>query len=247
MTLAIHSLESFSDRQLLQRYAFPQSRWCRFNFVSSADGAATLDGHSSGLGSESDQRLMQLLRWNADVLMVGSGTVIAEGYPGNLISDEGRRWREEQGMSPHPELAVLSTSGKFVHKAEDFFSKSPVTPYVFTTTQAQEEELELLSAKAKLDQTQTPQLSPHRVLDKLAADGLKKVHSEGGPSIFARFVAADVVDQLFLTLSPMLVGSGPRRIADAGDHPFTHGPRAMNLRHILEANDMLFLDYHRDK
>ncbi|MFC0581343.1 dihydrofolate reductase family protein [Micrococcoides hystricis] len=244
-TLTIKALDSFSDNQLLEHYTFPDRRWCRFNFVSSADGAATVRGHSSGLGSDADKRLLQVLRWNADVLLLGSGTIMAEEYVGSLISDAGVQWRRERGLSPHPAIAVLTTTASIAHEYPQFFDKSPVPPMVFTTTQAAEEDLAALEGKAVVHQGQTPQLSPHKVLSTIEKAGHRAIHSEGGPSIFARFVAADVVDQLCLTFSPMLVGSGPRRIADAGDHPFTHGPRNLRLDSILQADDMLFLSYRR--
>ena len=241
----IQDLDSVSDNQLLEHYFFPDRRWCRFNLISSADGAATIRGQSAGLGSQSDQRLLQVLRWNADVLLIGSGTVMAEGYVGSLISEAGQQWRAERGLSPHPQIAVLTTSANFVHEADEFFQKAPVKPHIFTTTQAEPEALELLADRAIVHQGQTPQLSPHKILSTLENDGMRAIHSEGGPSIFARFVAADVVDQHCLTLSPLLVGSGPRRIADAGDHPFTHGPRPLTLDSIFQADDMLFMSYRR--
>lgn len=116
----IQDLDSVSDNQLLEHYFFPDRRWCRFNLISSADGAATIRGQSAGLGSQSDQRLLQVLRWNADVLLIGSGTVMAEGYIGSLISEAGQQWRAERGLSPHPEIAVLTTSANFVHEADEF-------------------------------------------------------------------------------------------------------------------------------
>lgn len=85
------------------------------------------------------------------------------------------------------------------------FPKGTGEPHIFTTTQAEPEALELLADRAIVHQGQTPQLSPHKILSTLENDGMRAIHSEGGPSIFARFVAADVVDQHCLTLSPLLV------------------------------------------
>ena len=67
--------------------------WVRVVFIASADGAATLDGRAGGLGSPADQRLLSLSRHDADVVLVGAGTIRAEGYEGPLLSEEDRRRR----------------------------------------------------------------------------------------------------------------------------------------------------------
>ncbi|MGH3245611.1 MAG: dihydrofolate reductase family protein, partial [Trebonia sp.] len=65
---------------LADAYAYPRERWLRANFVTSADGAAYLDGRSEGLSSPDDKRLFGLLRVLADVVLVGAGTARVEEY-----------------------------------------------------------------------------------------------------------------------------------------------------------------------
>ena len=80
----------------------------RVNFVSSVDGAATRDGLSGGLGDPADRRYFELLRRVADVVLVGAGTVRAEGYGPMRVSDASVAWREANGLTPHPVFAIVS-------------------------------------------------------------------------------------------------------------------------------------------
>ena len=65
---------------LAEAYAYPRERWLRANFVSSADGAAYVDGRSGGLSSAGDKRIFGVLRVLADVVLVGAGTARVEEY-----------------------------------------------------------------------------------------------------------------------------------------------------------------------
>src|SRR3954468_19165764 len=65
---------------LIEAYRVPGGRHLRVNFIASLDGAVTVDGTSEGLGSPGDRRIFQVLRALADVVLVGHGTAVAEGY-----------------------------------------------------------------------------------------------------------------------------------------------------------------------
>src|SRR5690606_7592518 len=82
----------------------------RMNFVSSADGAVTIDGRSGGLGGANDRKLMRVLRTLCDVVLVGAGTVRAEGYGGLNLPDEYSERRVDLGLSRVPRMAVVSGS-----------------------------------------------------------------------------------------------------------------------------------------
>ncbi|WP_275451237.1 dihydrofolate reductase family protein, partial [Arthrobacter sp. H14] len=92
------SMDAARDEQLLEWYSPPAVAdnavpWVRFNFISSLDGSATLHGLSGGLASEADKRIFNLLRWPADVILMGAQTVRAEGYAGSLLDTPAVRWR----------------------------------------------------------------------------------------------------------------------------------------------------------
>ena len=76
------------------------------NFVSSADGRATIDGRSGPLGSRTDMEMLQRLRTRVDAVMIGAGTMRAERY-GRMVSEpEYRAYRESTGLA-HDPLAIL--------------------------------------------------------------------------------------------------------------------------------------------
>ncbi|MGH2928274.1 MAG: dihydrofolate reductase family protein, partial [Solirubrobacteraceae bacterium] len=102
------ALGRVDDVDLAVAYNFPDgvSSWLRATFVSSVDGAATLDGRSGGLGNATDQRIFALSRAAADVVLVGAGTVRVEGYG---PAEESAEWRTLRGSRPPtPPVAVVS-------------------------------------------------------------------------------------------------------------------------------------------
>jgi riboflavin biosynthesis pyrimidine reductase len=72
---------------------------------------------------------------------------------------------------------------------------------------------------------------------------LTRIHCEGGPSLFGSLLAADVVDELCLTVSPLLVGGDSPRIANGE----VAEPRGMTLAGILRSESTLLLRYLRDR
>ena len=138
---ALASGELLSDDELLAAYAwdFPAGRadgpLARFNFVASVDGAAALDGRSGGLGDGADSRVFGLLRQTADVILVGAGTVRAEGYSGDLLAQEGQLRRTALGMPAHPGLAIVSGSLD-LDPDSALFRDAPVRPLLLTSAAA---------------------------------------------------------------------------------------------------------------
>ncbi|MCZ2402751.1 pyrimidine reductase family protein [Paenarthrobacter sp. Z7-10] len=241
-----------TDAQLLDWYAGPTGTapWVSFNFVSSLDGAAALSGRSGGLGNAADQRIFTLMRRSADVLLVGAQTVRTEGYAGELLDTAAQQWRLQHGKPAHPAFAIVS-GHLDLDPHSKLFAAAPVRPLIFTTEAAPTDNRRALSAVADVVSAGTRVLDIPTVIAELAARGLSRIHSEGGPHLFGSFQEAGQVDELCLSLSPLLVGGGAPRIAagiavgtvagSAGSPDA--GPQAMALAHILKSADMLFLRY----
>lgn len=213
----------------------------RANFVASLDGAATIDGRSGGLGDAEDQRLLGVLRMLADVLLVGGGTVRAEGYGALRLEEEAVEWRRSQGLTDYPVLAVV-TGSLALDPASEVLAQAPVRPLVITHVGAPAERRDALGEVADVVECGEDAVDANLVRAELERRGLPQILCEGGPSLFGSLVAADAVDELCLTLAPVLVGGTASRIATSA----TGAAHGMRLHHTLPGERMLFLRYQRD-
>lgn len=212
----------------------------RVNFVSSADGAVTVEGESAGLSGGADKRVFKILRKLCDVLMTGAGTIRREGYE-DLRLDEARvAWRREHGLPDHPVMAVVSGSLDLDPRAP-IFTRAPVRAIVLTCASASEERRRAMSEHADVLVCGESTVDFPTAVRALAERGLTQILCEGGPHILGELTAADLVDELDLTVSPMLAGAGAGRIT-AGPHSPV---RRMTLAHALQAEDNLILRYVR--
>jgi riboflavin-specific deaminase-like protein len=223
------------DEQLAARYAYPENLgapFVRVNFVASADGAVSVGGRSAGLGSPADRRVFLLLRELAEVVLVGAGTVRAEDYRGAR--------RATRGRDTPPPIAVV-TGSALLDPASRLFTDTHVPPIVLTLASAPPERRERLAA-AGGDVVALDRLTPDLVLAELARRGLHRVLCEGGPTLHGELVAADAVDELCLSVAPLLVGGTAGRIAvgPEGGHP-----RPLELADVLHEDDVLLLRYRR--
>ncbi|MBW0118436.1 dihydrofolate reductase family protein, partial [Pseudonocardia abyssalis] len=201
-------------------------------FVSSLDGAVSVDGVSGGLGTDADKRVFGVLRQLAQVVLVGAGTARAEGYRGAR--------RPTIGTDTPPPIAVVTGSAD-IDPGGGLFTDTLVPTVVLTTGDAPRERRDRLAA-AGADVAVLDDLTPGSLLTELGRRGLYRVLCEGGPSLHGALVAHDAVDELCLTLSPLLAAGDAGRIAvgDAGDVP-----RSMSLAGALHEDGALLLRYRR--
>lgn len=209
----------------------------RVNFVSSIDGSATHEGKSGGLSGPADKRHFELLRRVADVVLVGAGTVRGEGYGPMRVSDASARWRASRGMPEHPAFAIV-TGDLDLDPASRIFTEAPVRPIVITTTKPN---TAAFASVADVIAVGSKHVDLPAALAAIRAAGHMQVLCEGGPSLFGSLLAADLVDELCITISPTLeAGDGPRI-----SHGRTPAARDMRLGHILRSGDSLLLRYLR--
>ncbi|MDQ7906589.1 pyrimidine reductase family protein [Phytohabitans sp. ZYX-F-186] len=212
----------------------------RVNFVTSVDGAVELDGFSEGLSGGPDKRVFGLLRMLCDGLMVGAGTLRHEGYRAVRL-DEGRRaWRREHGLAEYPTLVVVS-GALDLNPGQAAFAEAPVRPIVLTHGRAPADRRAALSAVAEVLTAGDDTVDLETALVRLRERGLAHLLCEGGPHLFGSLVAADLVDEVCLTVSPLVTGPGAGRITAGPPSP----PKGMALRHVLESEGSLFLRYAR--
>ncbi|MFC6881936.1 MULTISPECIES: pyrimidine reductase family protein [Actinomadura] len=229
--------------RLAEAYAYPDSGpWLRANMISSLDGAATRDDRSGGLGGDADRRLFRLLRGLADAVVVGAGTVRAEGY--GPVRPGGDGWDGlRAGRPPAPPLAIVSHALDLDFDAPVFTEAEPDARTIVLTTEAADPgRVRAARERADVIVAGRDLLDFRSAFEALNERGLRRLLCEGGPGVLAQITAAGLLDELCLTLSPMLVGGASPRILQGPPVAVTADLRPVQ---ILESEGFLLLRYVR--
>lgn len=235
---------------LAAAYAYPAlsdgRAYLRANMVSSLDGAAHAEGRSAPLSSAADMRVFGVLRALADVVVVGAETARREGYRPAKAREDFAEARAAAGQTPAPAIAVVTRSLDLDFDAPLF--RDPLTPtFVLTGTAAPRERLVAArAAGAEVVVAADPAgqgVDPALAVAELADRGHTRLLHEGGPRLLAQFAAADVLDELCLTVAPLLTGGGAPRIMNG---PAVPGPARLVPLAVLEEDGFLFTRYVRD-
>lgn len=211
----------------------PGADHLRTVMVSSVDGAATVDGRVGSLTSPADQRLLLTLRAVSDVVLVGAGTVRAEGYGPLRVADDVAARRTSRGQTPHPGLAVVTTSGR-LDLDHPLFTQAVTRPLVLTTERSA---TAAMAEVADVVTVGTETLDLFGALARLRERGLRRIVCEGGARLNESLLGAGLVDELVLTTSPSLVGGDAARIVTG---PGLRPPRRARLTQVLTEDDHLF-------
>ncbi len=236
--------QDISDEDIMSSLDVGHRPWLRVNFVSTVDGAATADGLSGGLSPDADKRVFELLRRLCDVVLVGAGTVRAERYGPMRVSAASAEWRMARGRPAHPVFAIASGSLRLdplIDPASRIFTDAPVRPIVVTTERSTAAQRARFEPVADVIVAGRDGFDIDAMLSAFAHRGLWQVLSEGGPSLFGSLLAADRVDELCLTVSPILVAGDARRIT-AG---VLDQARPLELAQALVSDSTLLLRYVR--
>ncbi len=178
--------------------------------VSSLDGATVVDGRSGGLSHPVDSEMLSALRARADMIVVGAGTVRAEGY--------GPPRRAGQ------RIAVVSRTGNVDTSTSLFTSGAGVLVLPEDAPGVDVETIRAGTGGA---------VDLHELVKQLDVD---VVQIEGGASLNAAFAQADLLDELNITISPLLTGDASPRLL-AGAPPLRH---QLELAHLAEHESFLF-------
>lgn len=229
------------DVDLIAAYAYPQERpWLRGNMIASADGAATLDGRAGGLGNPADQRVLGLLRALSDVVIAGAGTVVTEGYGPARARDEYQAARAAAGQPPAPVMAVVSNQLRLDFSSR-YFTQARERPIVVTSKAAPADLLRAAHQVADVIVAGAQVVDPALMVQALGERGHTRLLCEGGPTFLGACVAAGALDELCLTISPLLVGGPARRILDG---PVISPPAEMRLTQLLiDDDDLVYARY----
>jgi riboflavin biosynthesis pyrimidine reductase len=226
------------DAALVEAYRLPSGRSLRVNFVVSLDGAVAVEGRSGGLGSSGDRRVFRVLRALADGVLVGHGTAAAEGYRAVAADSPVGRLRTDLGRPATAPIAVVSRRAS-LDPAGGLVTDAVSPTILVTCGSADADRRAALTAAGVVvlvcgeDDVDLP-----LALDRLAELGIEQVLCEGGPALLRAALAAGVVDELDLSISPSLVGTGSRLLD--GHLPGVVRPE---LRQVLEEDGTLFTRY----
>lgn len=230
------------------------------NFVSTIDGVVALGPDEEGGGGvisgffAPDRFVMALLRATADVLLVGAGTIAgssstdwtAEHLQPHLAPAI-RQWRHDLGLAPRPTTVIVTGGGDVRLGRRGFID--PEVPVVFATTPAGERNLRGQGLPPHV----TAEIvgSGERVLPDELASFLDRyrhqvVLSEGGPHLMGSLVVGHLVDEIFLTLAPQVIGHEGDRLGLVEGVGLTPVDALwQELASVKRAGDHLFLRYRR--
>ncbi len=228
--------EAYGALSLIER-AHADRPFVVANMVATADGRASRDGRTEGISSDIDRRLFHALRTQVDAVMVGTGTIALERYGPLARRPEVRRRRAELGL---PEVPLAVTASRTLELPVDapLFADPESRIVVLTNS-----EREPPGCAARL----TVERIPGEDLDLAAgAERLRRSHGvramlhEGGPTLLAAMLDPRLVDELFLTISPKLVGGGEPSVVEG----IAFGrPLALELLSALRHESFLYLRY----
>jgi riboflavin biosynthesis pyrimidine reductase len=224
--------------------------------VGGLDGSAAVGGRVGALSGGTDAELFRRMRAVADVVLVGAETVRRERYGPARLPDADRATRERAGRPPTPPIAVVTRSlaldwsiplfaapgtGAAGAGAGRGAAAGGSRPLVVTVGDADPRRLDEAARHADVVVAGEHRVDPALALGALAARGLRVVLCEGGPTLLGQFLAAGLLDEMCLTLSPVM-GGDPLPIATA---PPGSDLVDFRLAHVGRSGDVLFLRYER--
>jgi riboflavin biosynthesis pyrimidine reductase len=228
-----------NPEQLSAAYPWPPSGpWLRTMTVATLDGAASgPDGRSGSISGPLDRLIMAEVRRYSDAIMIGAGTFRAERYRPQQAGEPLAAARQGLGLRPAPTLVVVSRS-LVLPWEEAAFSDSSERVIVVTAESADPERRALARRHARLLVLPGADVEPAALVAALHREGLYRIVCEGGPTLLAGLSRAHLLDEVDLSLSPVMTGSGQMLLA---------GPAAtlatFRLAHVLTGDGFLFTRY----
>jgi riboflavin biosynthesis pyrimidine reductase len=217
--------------------------WVRLNMIASVDGATAVQGLSGGLGGPADHRLFAVLRSLADVILVAAGTMRAEGYGPVRLPAPVVEARVARGQTAVPAIAVVTRACRLDWESP-FFAEASARPVVVTSEAAEPADRRRAEEVADVVLVGAEAVDLRLAVRVLADRGARSVLAEGGPTLNGALASAGLLDEVCVTVSPVLVGADAKRILAMADLP---APTRVSIQSVCEDDGYLFLRYRVDR
>lgn len=234
---------------LYERLEFPPAPdgrpYVAVNMVSTVDGKATVAGRAADIGSPTDRLMMRRLRAAVDCVLVGAGTVRAEAFDVRASPEE-QAARIRRGLSPQPLVGIVTNTGDLPYDRRALLRGREPRPLVIASDRALRAHPERFARAGEVatvisvgvEAPDMPRLA--RVLR--GEYGVERLLVEGGPALNQALFAAGLVDELFLTLAPRIVGGRGKSIVEDDVAPRLDLAR-LALVSVAAADGELYLRY----
>ena len=237
-------VDDLLDLYLVDREPHGDRPWVMANMVGGLDGTAAVGGRVGALSDDTDARLFRAMRAVADIVLVGAETARREGYGPVRLTDALVAGRRAAGLPPTPPIAVVSRSLLLDWDLPLFAEVAPDGPRPIVVTCAAADPDLVARAEAVSDVVVAGEaaVEPDAAVEALRSRyGARLALCEGGPTLLGQVAAAGLLDELCLTISPVLGGDPlPVSVTPAGA-----GLTRMRLAHVAEAHGSLYLRYTR--
>ncbi len=219
--------------------------WLRANMVSSADGAAWLNGRSGGLSGPADRMLFTVLRSLTDVILVGAGTARTEHYR-PVRADE--LWAELRPPgAPVPAIAVVSARLRLGPDSQLLAGAAAgAQTIVITAASAPADRKAAIAGQARIIEAGQQRVDIVAAVAELNRIGYNHILTEGGPTLLGEIANGGLLDELCLTTSPVLAAGSASRIVNAPTSATDGTTCRLSLRHVLADESFLFSRYVRE-
>jgi riboflavin-specific deaminase-like protein len=215
-------------RPLLGEPTRPDRPYLALNMVATADGRAAVNGSAVGIGSAADKHLMRELRAEADVVMHGAGTVRADPLSAR-VPQEMVAQRMANGLTPQPLGAIVTRSGNLPRHHP--YYESPTVIYITS-----DHPIAISEPTVEVCRVESVAQAVH----DLGQSGIRRILCEGGPTLNTALLEGGLVDEIFLTIAPKLIGGeDPLTIVKGASLGTIH----LELRSLVELSGELFVKY----
>jgi riboflavin-specific deaminase-like protein len=208
--------------------------------VESTDGKAAVEGKASKLGTNTDRSVMRTLRSRADAVMVGGGTIRAERLSLSLDAEDTR---------PVPQAVILTNTGDLPLESNLVRDHRQDVLVLLSESadKGAERRLGRLAKIRRVPATRSGAVDVENALEIMKSSyGIDILLCEGGPALNHALISADLADELFVTMAPMLVGATTPEEPGAFLKDRPGDPKALRVLRLISshvAGDELFLRY----